>query len=65
MLILLLQIIALVFIAFNVTKVDIENPFKEESLVALITILGSFCVILLMQILKLSKRIESQQKNKK
>jgi len=65
MLILTLQIIALVFIVFNATKVDIDHPFNDESLVALITILGSFCVILLMQILKLSKRIESQQKNKK
>ena len=62
--ILLLNIIALALIVFNVTKVNFETPFKGESLIALITIFASLCVVLLLQILRLSKRIERLSKNK-
>jgi len=62
--ILLLNIIALALIVFNVTKVNFETPFNGESLIALITIFASLCVVLLLQILRLSKRIERLSKNK-
>ena len=59
-----LSIIALLLIVFNTTKVDVNSPFKGDSIIALITIIASLCVIILLQILRTSKRIEQQQKHK-
>ena len=59
-----LSIIALLLIVFNATKVDVNSPFKGDSIIALITIIASLCVIILLQILRTSKRIEQQQKHK-
>jgi len=52
-------------IIFNSLQIDINSPFKGESIIAIITIIASFCVIVLMQILRTSKRIEQKLKNKK
>lgn len=62
---LIFTVIALILIAFNFTKVNFNAPFKGESLIALITIMASLCVILMMRILRISKRIEKKAKNKK
>lgn len=59
-----LSIIALLLIVFNATKVDVNSPFKGDSIIALITIIASLCLIILLQILRTSKRIEQQQKHK-
>ena len=61
----LLTIIAVALIAFNSTKVDVSSPLKDDSVVALITIMASFCALILLQILRVSKRIEKQHKLKK
>ena len=61
----LLSIIAAALIAFNSTKVDVNSPLQGDSVVALITIVASFCALILLQILRVSKRIEKQQKFKK
>jgi len=61
----ILHIIAITLIIFNITKVNFEAPFKGDSVIALITILASVCVIILLQILRLSKQIENHVKNKK
>ena len=58
----IISIIALGLAIFNSTKVNPEAPFQGESLVALITILASLCVILMMFILRISKRIEQKVK---
>jgi hypothetical protein len=46
------------------TKIDITAPFQGESLVAVITIIAGLCVILLMAILRISKKIENIHKGK-
>ena len=56
------SIIAAILIAFNTTQVNFKEPFNEQSSVALITILASLCVILMMLILRVSKRIEQKIK---
>ncbi|MCF7567385.1 hypothetical protein L3X37_03265 [Sabulilitoribacter arenilitoris] len=61
----ILSIIALGLIIFNLTKVDFNAPFKGDSIIALITILASFCVIIMMGILRTSKRIEQKVKEKR
>lgn len=57
-----LSIIALGLILFNFTKVDFNAPFEGDSIIALITILASLCVIIMMAILRTSKRIEQKVK---
>ncbi len=58
----IISIIALGLMIFNFTKVNFDTPFKDESLIALITIVASLCVILMMLILRTSKRIEQKVK---
>jgi len=60
-----LSIVALALIGYNTTKVDFNTPFDGESLIALITIFAALCAIILMQILRVSKKIEAKQKTKK
>lgn len=60
--IIILHIIALSLIIYNITNVDFNNLFAKESVIALITILASLCAILLLQILRVSKRIKKHAK---
>ena len=60
----IISVIALGLAIFNFTKVNLEAPFEGESLVALITILASLCAVLLMLILRVSKRIEEKVKGR-
>ena len=59
-----ISILALGLIIFNVTQVNFDAPFEGESLIALITILAGLCVILMMTILRISKRIEQKVKGR-
>ncbi|MBJ7880880.1 hypothetical protein [Gelidibacter salicanalis] len=61
----ILSIIALGFIGFNVTKLDFNNLFQGDSMVAIITILTALCAIILLQILRISKRIDTLSKQKR
>lgn len=55
-----LSILALGLIIFNLTKVNFNAPFEGDSIIALITIFAGLCVILMMTILRISKRIEDK-----
>ncbi|MGZ0015492.1 hypothetical protein [Yeosuana sp. AK3] len=61
----ILSVLAFILIAFNATKINFDSPFKGESAIALITILAALCALVLLQILRISKRIEAQTKKKK
>ncbi len=58
----ILSIVAIALIIYNATKVDLDTPFEGESITAIITIVAAICALLLLQILRVSKKIE--QKNK-
>jgi uncharacterized integral membrane protein len=58
------SLVALVLIIFNATKIDFETPFEGHSIIALITILALLCAVVLLQILRFSKRVERQLKNR-
>lgn len=60
----IISIIALGLIGFNLTQLDFSTPFEGQSMVAVITIVASLCVILMMLILRISKRIETLTKKK-
>ena len=60
----LLSIIAVALIVYNSSKVDFNAPFEGESVIAIITIIAALCAILLLQILRVSKKIEQKVKQK-
>ncbi len=51
-------IIAAILIIFNLTKIDYSDPFNDDSIIAIITIVTGLCAILLLTILRVSKKIE-------
>ncbi|WP_299548686.1 hypothetical protein [Seonamhaeicola sp.] len=57
-------VIASALAIFNTTKIDFEAPFKGDSMVAIITIVAALCAIILMVILRISKRIEQKVKER-
>ncbi|WP_452226583.1 hypothetical protein [Lacinutrix cladophorae] len=58
-------IIAIGLIIFNITQIDFNNLFEGQSVVALITIFASLCAIALLQVLRLSKKVNNQLNNRK
>jgi uncharacterized integral membrane protein len=60
----ILSVIALALIAFNATHIDFNAPFEGQSMIAIITIIAALCVILMMAILRISKRIEKKVKER-
>ena len=60
----ILSIIAVALIIYNSTKVDFNAPFEGESVIAIITIMAALCALLLLQILRVSKKIEQKVKQK-
>lgn len=57
-------LIALALIGYNISEIDLNDPFEGQSVIALITILASLCAIALLQILRLSKKVDQKLKNK-
>ena len=60
----ILSIIAIILVIYNLTKIDYNNPFGSESIIAIITVFAGFCVILILAILRVSKRIDKINKRK-
>lgn len=58
------SILATVLIIFNATKLNFDSLFAGESQTALITIITALCAILLLQILRISKKIEKLSKKR-
>lgn len=58
----ILSLIAVGLVIFNATKIDFDQPFQGDSIVAIMTILAGLCAILLLQILRISRKIEKQVK---
>ena len=54
----ILSIIALGIIVFNVGELNFNHLLHGESFVAVVTIILALCAIVLLQILRISKRIE-------
>lgn len=55
------SVLALGLIIFNTTRLNFNSPFEGESFTAIITILASLCALILLQILRVSKKIEGLQ----
>ncbi len=60
-----LSIIALGLVIFNTTKLNFDALLEGESYTAVITIIAALCAIILLQILRISKKIETLSKKHK
>lgn len=60
----ILSIIALGIIGFNISKLNFDALFSGDSLVAIITIVAALCAIMMLQILRISKKIETLSKKR-
>lgn len=58
----ILTLVAAALIIFNATQLNFDALLEGQSLVALITIIASLCAIMLLQILRISKKIEAKSK---
>ena len=54
---------AVILIGFNGMMLDFNNLLEDDSLVALIGIIGTLCAVVILLIFKLSKSIEQKLKN--
>ncbi|HLV13541.1 MAG TPA: hypothetical protein VKY41_00030 [Xanthomarina sp.] len=61
----LLSLISVGLIIYNLTQVNFNAPFEGDSIIAFITILAAMCALVLLQILRISEKIEKQSKIKK
>lgn len=57
-------VLAIALSIYNFALVDFSHPFQGDSIVALIGVLASFCSILLLVILNLSKKVEQKIKDR-
>ncbi|MFK7834563.1 MAG: hypothetical protein AB8B52_14920 [Winogradskyella sp.] len=60
----ILSVIAIALVIFNATLLDFNALFEGDSQIALITIIASLCAITLLQILRISKKIEKLSKTR-
>jgi len=60
----LVTIIAAGLIIYNAKMLDFDNLFEGQSIIALITILASLCAIVILQVLRLSKRVDDKLKGR-
>lgn len=60
-----LTIISVGLVIFNTTKLNFSALLTGESQTAVITIVSAFCAIFLLQILRISKKIETLSKKQK
>lgn len=58
------SLIAVALIVFNSTKLNFDNLFVGESGTAVMTILASLSAIVLLQIFRISKKIEKLDKKR-
>ncbi|WP_347923092.1 hypothetical protein [Pontimicrobium sp. SW4] len=61
----ILSVIALGLIIFNLAQIDYNDPFDDKNTVALITVMTGLCTILLLAILRVSKKIEAKVKKRR
>ncbi len=59
----IVTVISIALIGFNITQINLDAPFEGQSVIALITIFASLCAIALLQILRLSKKVDQKLKN--
>ena len=60
-----LSVVAFLLISYNFTQINWDQPFQGDSVIAIITIMAGLCTIVILAILRTSKKIEKTIKQKK
>jgi len=60
----ILMLLSIILVVYNITVIDFQNPFGDESIISAITILAGLCAILILAILLTSKKIAQTLKQK-
>ncbi len=55
-------LLALALLVYNATLIDYSEPFKNDSSVALIGVIACACAVLLLLILRTSRKIAAKHK---
>lgn len=58
----ILFILSFALIVFNVTQLNFDDLFAQDSLIALIGIIAAFCAIIILLIFRMSKSIVDKLK---
>jgi uncharacterized membrane protein YphA (DoxX/SURF4 family) len=58
------MLLSIILVVYNITVIDFQNPFGDESIISAITILAGLCAILILAILLTSKKIAQTLKQK-
>ena len=53
-----ISVVAFLIVIYNITIVNWEDPFSGDSIIALIAIMCGVCCIMIMTILRTSKKIQ-------
>ena len=53
-----ISVLAFLIVIYNITIVNWEDPFSGDSIIALIAIMCGVCCIMIMTILRTSKKIQ-------
>ncbi len=59
---LILSILAIGLVIFNATRLNFEALFEGDSFTAVVTLIVALCALILLQILRISKKIEKLDK---
>lgn len=62
--IIVLIVLSIGLIIYNFTVIDFSDPFGEDSIVGVITVMAGLCAILLLAILYTSKKIQEKSRGK-
>jgi len=60
----ILVLLAVSLLVFNITLIDYQNPFKGDSVIALVGVVASFCAVLILLIFRMSKKIVEKMNDK-
>ncbi len=60
----ILVLLAVALLIFNISLIDFQNPFKGDSVIALVGVVASFCAVLILLIFRVSKKIEEKSNPK-
>jgi hypothetical protein len=53
-----ISVVAFLIVIYNITIVNWEDPFSGDSIIALIAIMCGVCCVMIMTILRTSKKIQ-------
>ena len=59
----IISVIALIICVINITKINLESPLEGDSFTATVCALTAGCAILIVNIIRLSKKIDKKTKN--